>query len=201
MIASLEEETSINSLIYDYMYVVDWACAGVWIRANEREDCKGVAFLRLVEGCHKFNMKEVDAFEAKLYSYIKFGILQYLRGANLFGRPRVGNKRVCIYPFFIDTNAAQQDVPRDTNRIKKAKHITLLDKKKGGYSEAVLECVGSCIDLLPQRDKQLINMYYYSQMRVKEISKVLDLSHSRISTLLKKAKDKLSLLVRRNCNE
>ena len=49
------------------------------------------------------------------------------------------------------------------------------------------EIIAAALDELPQREKLVLTLYYYEELNLKEIGKVLDLSESRVSQILKKA--------------
>ncbi|MEK7871125.1 MAG: sigma-70 family RNA polymerase sigma factor, partial [Nitrospirota bacterium] len=43
--------------------------------------------------------------------------------------------------------------------------------------------LGEAIDQLPEREKQVISLYYYDEMTMKEIGMVLGITESRVSQL------------------
>jgi RNA polymerase sigma factor for flagellar operon FliA len=53
----------------------------------------------------------------------------------------------------------------------------------GEVKDAVAKAIGD----LPQKEKQVISLYYYEQLTMKEIGKVLDLTESRVSQIHTKA--------------
>jgi len=55
-----------------------------------------------------------------------------------------------------------------------------------GLSE-VKDAVAKAIDDLPEKEKQVISLYYYDELTMKEIGKVLDLTESRVSQIHTKA--------------
>ncbi len=57
------------------------------------------------------------------------------------------------------------------------------------------ELLKEVIDSLPFKEKRIIELYYYSELTYKEISKVLEISESRISQLHSRAISKLKLKV------
>jgi RNA polymerase sigma factor for flagellar operon FliA len=57
--------------------------------------------------------------------------------------------------------------------------------------EAVLEVLAEAIEMLPERERMVITLYYYEELTLKEIGKILDVSESRISQLHTKALSRL----------
>ena len=57
--------------------------------------------------------------------------------------------------------------------------------------DALLEVLAEAIDALPERERLVITLYYYEELTLKEIGRVLDVSESRISQLHTKALSRL----------
>ncbi len=51
--------------------------------------------------------------------------------------------------------------------------------------------ISSAIEELPERERMVLILYYYEELNLKEIGKVLDLTESRVSQILKKAVEHL----------
>ena len=47
--------------------------------------------------------------------------------------------------------------------------------------------MGKSIDLLPEKERMVITLYYYEELTLKEISVIMNVSESRISQLHTKA--------------
>ena len=64
----------------------------------------------------------------------------------------------------------------------------------------MLQTLKKCIDVLNEREKMIINLYYYEQLTYKEIGKILNISESRISQIhsrsIIKMKSKIDNFVR-----
>ncbi len=54
-------------------------------------------------------------------------------------------------------------------------------------SQEVYEAVGRAIERLPEKEKIVISLYYYDELTMKEIGKVLKLTESRVSQIHTKA--------------
>jgi len=59
-----------------------------------------------------------------------------------------------------------------------------LEQLKGDELKNV---VAKCIELLPEKEKMVISLYYYDELTMKEIGKVLKLTESRVSQIHTKA--------------
>ncbi|NLY51588.1 MAG: FliA/WhiG family RNA polymerase sigma factor [Firmicutes bacterium] len=57
--------------------------------------------------------------------------------------------------------------------------------------DALLEVLAEAIEALPERERLVITLYYYEELTLKEIGRVLDVSESRISQLHTKALSRL----------
>lgn len=58
------------------------------------------------------------------------------------------------------------------------------------------EVLADCIELLPEQERIVLTMYYFEDMRLREVGEVLGLSESRISRILAKAEYSLSQAMR-----
>ena len=54
-------------------------------------------------------------------------------------------------------------------------------------SQEVYETVGKAIEKLPEKERMVISLYYYDELTMKEIGKVLNLTESRVSQIHTKA--------------
>ena len=59
--------------------------------------------------------------------------------------------------------------------------------------------LASSIERLPEKEKKVISLYYFSEITMKEIGKILDLTESRVSQIHTKAVTKLRSKLRRAC--
>ena len=60
----------------------------------------------------------------------------------------------------------------------------------------LVERLSSAIDSLPQRDRLVLNLYYHEELTLKEISRVIEVSESRVSQIHTAAVIKLRALLR-----
>jgi len=54
-------------------------------------------------------------------------------------------------------------------------------------TDELKDVVARCIELLPEKEKMVISLYYYDELTMKEIGKVLRLTESRVSQIHTKA--------------
>ena len=65
-----------------------------------------------------------------------------------------------------------------------------------------LKCVlADAIEDLPEKMRLVVTMYYFENMRMKEIGEVLNLSESRVSRLIAAAELQLKSIVKRRSGE
>ena len=57
--------------------------------------------------------------------------------------------------------------------------------------ESLLEKVSEVLSQLKEREQLIVQLYYYEELSLKEISEILDISESRISQIHKKLLKKL----------
>lgn len=80
---------------------------------------------------------------------------------------------------FLEQNYDHGISPRETSK----------DMQPEGYIEKneIKNILGKSIDLLPEKEKLVISLYYYEDLTLKEISAIMHVSESRISQLHTKA--------------
>lgn len=84
------------------------------------------------------------------------------------------------------------DVSQDTGRHTSAR----FDSPEESFEKAELaKVLGETLELLTEKERKVITLYYYEELTLKEISNILEVSESRISQLhtraLQKMKDKM----------
>lgn len=58
-------------------------------------------------------------------------------------------------------------------------------------SEELKQMIGQALDLLTEKERMVVVLYYYEELTLKEISNVLEVSESRVSQLHTKALGKM----------
>jgi len=67
--------------------------------------------------------------------------------------------------------------------------------------EEMRDIVADCIELLPEKEKLVVSLYYYDELTMKEIGSVLKLTESRVSQIHTKAVMRLRGKLRRTLEE
>ena len=68
--------------------------------------------------------------------------------------------------------------------------------------EEMQEALAAAIDALPAKQKQVISLYYYENLNLREIGEVLGVSQQRVSQIRAKALESLSEAMKKyNCGE
>lgn len=75
----------------------------------------------------------------------------------------------------------------DVNLIDTIKEEDDLSPEKIVEEEEKLEVLSKAIDMLKEKDKLVLSLYYYEELTLKEIGKVLEVSESRVSQLHSRA--------------
>ena len=65
--------------------------------------------------------------------------------------------------------------------------LILPSRKNKSRKNELKEVLKSTLELLTEKERKVIELYYYEELTLKEISKVLDVSESRVSQLHTKA--------------
>lgn len=82
----------------------------------------------------------------------------------------------------IDENTFQFETIKDKNAVIPEKQVE---------EDEMRETLAMVIDKLPERERKVIMLYYFEELTLKEISKILDVSESRVSQLHTKAVSRL----------
>lgn len=80
------------------------------------------------------------------------------------------------------------DVPQDYNRHTTSRFESPEEKIE---KEELTKVLGDALELLTEKERKVITLYYYEDLTLKEISNVLEVSESRISQLHTRALQKM----------
>ena len=87
-----------------------------------------------------------------------------------------------IEDFLEQGNEVKASVNRSYSRIEPEKAIE---------DQELKEKITEALDLLTEKEKKVVLLYYYEDLTLKEISRIMDVSESRVSQLHSKALKKL----------
>ena len=116
-------------------------------------------------------------------------------GTDLEGYHRILNKlRPISVVSFEDLGGGRSDAPRDPMQF--LADPTAVDPHVVLHVKRLRDLVASLIDRLKERERLVVSLYYYDDMNLKEIGRVLGVTESRISQILKEAVTRLKGRIR-----
>lgn len=77
------------------------------------------------------------------------------------------------------------------NGVKEFRNTTYIEPDEAVDREELKKMLMEALELLTEKEKKVVLLYYYEELTLKEISKVLEVSESRISQLHSKALEKM----------
>lgn len=77
------------------------------------------------------------------------------------------------------------------NGVKEFRNNSYLEPEESMDKEEVKRMLMEALELLTEKERKVILLYYYEELTLKEVSKVLEVSESRISQLHSKALEKM----------
>lgn len=75
--------------------------------------------------------------------------------------------------------------------VKEFRNTTYIEPEESVDNDEVKKMLMSALDLLTEKEKKVVLLYYYEDLTLKEVAKVLEVSESRISQLHSKALEKM----------
>ena len=174
----------------------------------EYQDLVNSGVIGLIDAINKFDAEKGAKFSSYSYIKIKSAILDEIRNqspiskhnltkvnkynrvveklqSKLLREPTSYESNIDMlnivslnYVIFEDTNETVQDVISD--REEEAPENIIEEEEK-------LEILSKAISNLNEREKLILSLYYYEDLNLKEIGKVLGVSESRVSQLHRKS--------------
>lgn len=83
------------------------------------------------------------------------------------------------------------------NAVEKSSNILTDNVDTGVMDEEMRGVLAKAIDALPPKQKQVVSLYFYENLNMKEIGEVLDISLQRVSQIRKKALETLAEAMKR----
>ena len=160
--------TRIRGAIYDELRTLDWVPRSVRQKAREIEDAVRLTEARLgrsatdeeVAECLKIS---TDEYRAAVYKVSCTSILSL----NDLWNNKDGDDKVSLMDSLEAPSSMNPDVLVEKEEMKRI------------IAEAIRE--------LPEKEQKVLVLYYYEELTLKEIGKVLDVTESRVSQLHTKA--------------
>ena len=156
-------EFRIRGSMLDYLREMDWFSRAARQNANRLEN----AYARLESLLGRPPLEEEVAKEMKISITELRKQLALFSGLSVFSLDEPEDE------YSVGTSAVQRIL------TEAAKN----DERKDSLLRDLREVLGKAIDLLPDREKQLIALYYYEELTMKEIGAIFDLGEPRICQL------------------
>jgi RNA polymerase sigma factor for flagellar operon FliA len=173
-------EFRVKGAILDELRAMDWVPRSVRKIATWLETAGAALEKKLGRPAYDEELAEAMDIEVdKLH-----GFLSRAGGISLLSLEMVINKSDGKRPL-MDFLAAKDD----NNPVESMKLVEMRD------------IVADCIELLPEKEKLVISLYYYDELTMKEIGSVLKLTESRVSQIHTKAVMRLRGKLRRMLEE
>jgi RNA polymerase sigma factor for flagellar operon FliA len=186
-----------------------------------KDEFYSIGVLGLIDAVQKFDYNKNVKFETYASFRVKGAIIDYIRKQDIVSRglrekeKAIKNARENLrnrlqsepteMEVAEELNISHDEYYRTMSQIARADLLSFEEmiangigvRQKGESVEKKIEEIelqkylAEAIRNLPQREQYVISMYYKDELKLKDIGKILDISESRVSQLLKKAVDSL----------
>jgi len=183
------------------------------------DDLVAVATEELIKVSRRYDPKQNDNFWGYAKQRVQGGMLDYLRSLDVVSR---GDRKIIkdIEKATIEYYNKYQEEPTDEylakkfdlplKKIKKAKQASEIynimpleeqlnffeDIQKKVEEEELVEIIKKELKNMSEREQIIIQLYYFEELSLKEISEIIDITESRISqihkTIIRKIREKLT---------
>ncbi len=169
----------IRGAMLDELRSMDWVPRSVRRKARQLEDAYSKIEAR--KGCAASDEEVATEMSIEMRDY--FHLLEDVRGATLLSLDEQcssddGNSPTKIH-----------DTVQDHNQVDP---VAVLEVQK------MRKVVDGSLDMLPERERLVLILYYYEEMTLKEIGSILGVSESRVSQIHTKAISRLRAKLRPN---
>lgn len=179
-------------------------------------DLISVGVEEMIKLSRKYDKEQNDSFWGYARKRVNGSMLDYLRSLDVLSR---GNRKLVkdidnlIDEYYREYECEPSDeylanaLNLDIEKIREAKiahelsYVLPLEDQLECYSEDstldkiekefFLQKVNEILDTLKERDQLILQLYYYEELSLKEISEILDISESRISQIHRRLIKKL----------
>ena len=149
----------------------------------EYDDLVSYGIFGLIDAIDKFDLTKNVKFETYASLRIRGAILDQIRKMDWIPRTvRQRQKKM--------DDAIKQIEMRTGKTVtdeELARELGLTEDELGNWQSQLKATNLVSLDLLTEKERKVIELYYYEEMTLKEISKILEVSESRISQLHTKA--------------
>ena len=173
-------EFRIKGAILDELRALDWVPRSVRKIATWLETANAALEKKLGRPAYDEELAEAMDIEVeKLHE-----LLSRAGGISLLSLEMVINKNDGKRPLMDFLSAKDDQNPVESMKLEEMRDI-----------------VADCIELLPEKEKLVVSLYYYDELTMKEIGSVLKLTESRVSQIHTKAVMRLRGKLRRTLEE
>jgi len=183
------------------------------------EDLVAVATEELVKVARRYDPKKNDNFWGYVKQRVQGSMLDYLRSLDIVSR---GDRKIIKdiekeitnyynkYQTEPDNEYLAKKLDLPIEKIKKARiagevynvmpieeQLNFFDDvQKKVEEEELIDIIKKTLSTLPKREQMIIQLYYFEELSLKEISEILDITESRISQIhkdvIRKIREKLN---------
>lgn len=181
-------KTKDEQLIFSYLPLVKKIAKNVYTRIPkhiEYNELVNAGAIGLISSIKKAKIKSKPQFFCYLQIRIKGAIIDELRKQDWLSR------RMRKY---VRLNSINNDAPIRHINIDEAVQYQVESKEEDVnnpenkyFKQKDKELLYKAIKQLPDREKDIVNLYYFKELKINEISKILGVSEPRISQLHQKA--------------
>lgn len=181
----------------------------------EFDDLVSIGAEELIKLARRYDKNQNDSFWGYAKTRVYGAMLDYLRSLDIVSRAnrKLIKKIEEIVDQFLDENGIEPDnefiaqaLGEDIEKIKEARraaaiynvlplHDQLENEEKDTFErlaqEELIEKIMDILSTMPKRDQLIMQLYYFEELTYKEISKILDITPSRISQVHKRVISKI----------
>ncbi len=179
-------------------------------------DLISIGVEEMIKLSRKYDKEQNDSFWGYVKKRVNGAMLDYLRSLDVLSRNNrkiVKELDLLIDEYYQEHECEPDDeylakaLNLDIDKIKEARialeisYVLPLEEQINCYCEdstldriereSLLEKVSEVLSQLKEREQLIVQLYYYEELSLKEISEILDISESRISQIHKKLLKKL----------
>ena len=179
-------------------------------------DLISIGVEEMIKLSRKYDKEQNDSFWGYVKKRVNGAMLDYLRSLDVLSRNNrkiVKELDLLIDEYYQEHECEPDDeylakaLNLDIDKIKEARialeisYVLPLEEQINCYCEdstldriereSLIEKVSEVLSQLKEREQLIVQLYYYEELSLKEISEILDISESRISQIHKKLLKKL----------
>ena len=154
------------------------------------EDLVSYGIFGLIDAIDKFDCLKEVKFETYASLRIRGAILDQIRKMDWIPRTiRQRQKKIDAVIKEVEQTMDQgSDVSQDYSRHTTARFD---GPEESVEKEELTKVLGEALELLTEKEKKVVTLYYYEDLTLKEISNILEVSESRVSQLHTRALQKM----------